>query len=279
MWRRKSNATEIDQEALHMFELQLQNQKTDYHMENHDAYNTVEDKTVQHHKMTKRMNEWLDPEKNGQDCHENRFTALPYNGLPEVHSKNARVQSLNMEKPTGRNGKIYDLVKSEVVQLVPVENEAQYEYDLDKTLAPLDKLTKFQKSERFDNKGIFGDTFDQRKENRFGQPKLSTINPDKANEAKDQFSMKKVQDPRPFESYVTKDVSSFEGKTGTLMVDTIFDNSPTGLRSQCGFNFKAYKKLKEFQEQLPVLDRVNHKDYLPNFIKNKINKRASISHV
>lgn len=75
---------------------------------------------------------------------------------------------------------------------------------------------------------------------------MSTINCDKANEAKDQFLMRKVPDPKMFESYVTRDVSGLEGMTGSLMVETILDRSPDRLREQCGFNLKAYKKLKEF---------------------------------
>lgn len=63
-----------------------------------------------------------------------------------------------------------------------------------------------------------------------------------------------------------------------MMVNTILENSPDRLRDQCQTNLKAYKKLKEFNDQLPTLNKVNHQDFLPNFIKNKQNKRrASIS--
>lgn len=68
-------------------------------------------------------------------------------------------------------------------------------------------------------------------------------------------------------------MSAFEGITGSLLVDTIIDNSPTKLREQSKTNLKAYKKLKEFGQDLPKMSHVNHKDYLPNFIKNKINKK------
>ena len=75
---------------------------------------------------------------------------------------------------------------------------------------------------------------------------MSTINIDKATDAKDNFQLKSVQDQKTFDSYVTRDVSGFEGKTGSLHVDTIVNQSPEKLRDQCGFNLKAYKKLKEF---------------------------------
>ena len=60
-----------------------------------------------------------------------------------------------------------------------------------------------------------------------------------------------------------------------MMVDTILDSSPEKLRQQCGFNLKAYKKLKEFQDKLPRMERVNHQDYLPNFIKNKLSRKRT----
>lgn len=72
-WRRQSDSSFLDSEALQMFEFQLKNQKTEFHIENTDGYNTVGDKTVQHHKQTRRKNEWLNPELNGKDCHEKRF--------------------------------------------------------------------------------------------------------------------------------------------------------------------------------------------------------------
>ena len=56
-------------------------------------------------------------------------------------------------------------------------------------------------------------------------------------------------------------------------METILDQSPEKLREQCGFNLKAYKKLKEFQDKLPKMERVSHQDYLPNFIKNKLHKK------
>ena len=80
-----------------------------------DNYNTVGDKTVQHHKLTRRKNEWLDPEKNGKDCHEKRFVVQPYDGLPEIHTKNYRVQSHDMEKPRGREDPICTITQNEVV--------------------------------------------------------------------------------------------------------------------------------------------------------------------
>ena len=152
-------------------------------------------------------------------------------------------------------------------------NEAEYDYCIDKLRPPIAKLSQFIKSDRFGNNGIFGDIYDSRRETRFGQPKLSTLNVDKANDAIDTFQMKRVQDSKTFGKYVTRDISALEGVTGSLMVDTIYDNSPEKLREQSGFNLKAYKKLKEFQGKLPKMERVNHQDYLPNFIKNKLNKK------
>lgn len=151
-----------------MFELQLQSKKTEFHIENNDHYNTVADKTVQHHKMTRRKNEWLDPEKNGTDCHENRFKMLPNNGLTVYDSKNPRIKQVMMDQNYGREARIFDLMRNEALQVVPPKTENEYEYNFDKTKMPLAKLTKFHTGDRFDNHGIFGDLYDQKKSNRFG---------------------------------------------------------------------------------------------------------------
>ena len=73
-----------------------------------------------------------------------------------------------MFKPEGRKGPIWDLNKNEAIQVKPPINEAEYDYCVDNNRAPLAKLTHFKKTERFDNKGIFGDLYDSKKESRFG---------------------------------------------------------------------------------------------------------------
>ena len=92
-----------------------------------------------------------------------------------------------MDKPLGRGAPICYITKSEVIQLRPPINEAEYDYCVDQLRPPIAKLSYFKKSDRFDNNGIFGDLYDTRRESRFGQPKLSTLNIDKANDAIDAF--------------------------------------------------------------------------------------------
>ena len=65
------------------------------HVENDDNYNTVLDKTVQMHKLSKRKFEWYqDPYINPDNPHEQRFVAQPMIGLPVVHSKNKKILNL-----------------------------------------------------------------------------------------------------------------------------------------------------------------------------------------
>lgn len=188
LWRREQSQADLGQESLQNFEVQLQNNETLFHKENKDAHNTVGDKTVQLHKMSKRQYEWYrDPKLNPDNAHERRFEMLPYDGLPDVHSKNARLHnSVDMQKERGRQARIIELVANEVVQpVVKLQSDIQYEYDARKLQAPISKLATFTKRVRFDHNGIFGDLFDERKEDRFGRPRLSSLDQDKANIARD----------------------------------------------------------------------------------------------
>ena len=85
LWKREEQANE---DELEKFAIELENRQTMLHIHNDDAYNILNDKTIQLHKISKRKNEWIyDPIQNPDNPHEKRFELLPYNGLPSVHSK------------------------------------------------------------------------------------------------------------------------------------------------------------------------------------------------
>lgn len=109
MWRRDSSAMKAPgMDSLSKFEFQLQNAQTMLHVENDDNYNTVIDKTVQMHKLSKRKFEWYqDPCINPDNPHEMRFVAQPKDGLPVVHSKNKKIlNAVRMRKEPGRDALI-----------------------------------------------------------------------------------------------------------------------------------------------------------------------------
>lgn len=65
------------------------------------------------------------------------------------------------------------------------ENDKVYDYDLEKiTHVSLAKQLTFYKDKRFNNNGIFGSLFDTRKASKFGSPSESTLDIDKAENAR-----------------------------------------------------------------------------------------------
>ena len=136
------------------------------------------------HKQSLRKSSWLeDRHFNPDDPHEKRFDPLPNNGLPEVSSKVKRVISqVKMEKSDGRLLPITNLQKNELVQLKlnPAQDQ-NYDFDLEKiSHFPLSKFSKFSSKPRFNNQGIFGDIFDEKKAFRFGSSIDKSIDMDKA---------------------------------------------------------------------------------------------------
>ena len=54
----------------------------------------------------------------------------------------------------------------------------------------------------------------------------------------------------------------FQQLSGSVHIDNI--QSADKLREKCPTSIKAYNKLLAANEDLPVLDKVSHLDYLPN---------------
>jgi len=62
------------------------------------------------------------------------------------------------------------MVTNEIVQPL-VEGQyhvREYDFNMDNIKVPLSKHLAFGTNARFDNNGIFGDTFDKKKDSRFG---------------------------------------------------------------------------------------------------------------
>lgn len=95
------------------------------HIQNEDTANTLNDRTIQHHKqLSRHVKEWLDdPVHIVDNAHEARFVSKHANGLPLVHSKVKRtISPVKMKSEMSRKGPIIDLVSNEIVQLKEVEN-------------------------------------------------------------------------------------------------------------------------------------------------------------
>ena len=94
-----------------------------------------------------------------------------------------------MFRERGRQARILEMNTNEIVQPVyNIQHDIDYNYDTNKMKAPIAKLTTIEnKIDRFNSRGIFGDIYDERKEYRFGQPRLSSVDKDKAVVAIDKF--------------------------------------------------------------------------------------------
>ena len=87
-----------------------------------------------------------------------------------------------------------------MVQLKPALNQNSYDYDLEKlTQTALAKKLTFAKDRRFDNNGIFGDLFDEKKHLRFGNPDQSLFDQDKCDAAQLAFSKPRMVEQLPFD--------------------------------------------------------------------------------
>ena len=102
-----------------------------------------------------------------------RFCSLPYNGLPLLNSKIRKEPNLvSMSQGDGRRQPILNVTTNENVQPKKPYNDHMYDYDLKSTNNSITRNIAFvdKKIPRFDSKGIFGDLFDEKKQNRFGSP-------------------------------------------------------------------------------------------------------------
>lgn len=120
---------------------------------------------------------------------------------------------------------------------------------------------------RFDNYGIFGDIFDEKKRQKFGRGCDTTLNLDNLESAKKKFQSTRVRDQKSFDMYVDRNVELDEIMMNTKMISNIV--SMDELRYKSATSFKAYRDLKLENEPMPVLDKVSYQDYLPNRIKRK----------
>ena len=75
--------------------------------------------------------------------------------------------------------------------------------------------------QRFDNHGIFGDLYDEKKSQRFGSAFEGLFDLDKAESAKATFLRPRMTEQISFDKYVTKDVRSFEVETGSVCIGNI----------------------------------------------------------
>lgn len=163
------------------------------HIHNEDAYNILNDKTIQLHKMSKRKNEWIyDLAFNPNNPHEKRFEPLPYNGMPEVNSKIKKPFMLvNIKNNKGRSLPIIDLIDNEAIQPRKDRIDLEYNYNTENQISQ-NKFLNFSQMKRFDNNGIFGDLFDEKKKRKFGQPDKSSIDIDRAEKAINVFTKPKL---------------------------------------------------------------------------------------
>mmetsp|Transcript_22959 Transcript_22959/g.35409 ORF Transcript_22959/g.35409 Transcript_22959/m.35409 type:complete len:195 (-) Transcript_22959:268-852(-) len=187
-WREEKHHEALSIDVLENFAHQLHSGKTLLHIQNDDPYNILNDKIVHLHKQPERKSSWLEDLKSVKvNAHERRFDPLPFDGLPEVHSKVRRAkQPVDIDRNIGRHLPIVHLVSNEVVQLKKPKNTDFYDFDLEKsTMSSLAKQCSFPQESRFTNKGIFGDIFDQGKTSRFGRPKESSVDPNQVDLAKD----------------------------------------------------------------------------------------------
>ena len=73
--------------------------------------------------------------------------------------------------------------------MVSVVNDVEYEYDPNVFKGKITQNIEFKTGERFGNDGIFGDLFDPKRHERFGRPRVSSVDPDQVSSAKDQFGL------------------------------------------------------------------------------------------
>jgi len=170
---------------------------------------------------------------------------------------------------------VIDLVTNELIQVKECENHNFYNYDVDKTLLnPIAKNLTFYKEKRFTNKGIFGDLYDPNKKVKFGSSGESMLDADKVERGMKTMIKPRITEQKSFDAYVARDCSVMEATIGTKLVCNIPTDEELKLMSIK--NLKAYKRLVEEKKPLPVLDKVNHQDYLPNTIKRKNRKAFGI---
>lgn len=147
-----------------------------------------------------------------------RFCALPFDGLPIVNSKIRRAPEATIEPLSDRKAPNLDGMTAAVTALRRGSmNDNMYDYDLEKSIrAPLARNIQFDKlGKRFDNNGIFGDAFDNNKNQRFGSPIADCANHDRAILAKTTLVKPRIEEAKKFEHYVLRNVEVFEAQDGS----------------------------------------------------------------
>lgn len=221
----------------------MQNGWTELHVNNDDSYNLLNDKTVQIHKASKRKDEWLGSAfKNADPGAEERFNLLPKNGLPTVSSKVLRsVKPVAMSKMEGRHRPIINLVTNEVIQLRPELVDPSEERTYDKKLDGerlLGQYTDLRKHGSFGreedrwlgHQSYLGHLYDTRKANRFGAPRETSLDADKAKHAIEKYVKPKVVNQRSFDSQVVRNMDDFEMRSRSPSIQGVHDRSPEALR-------------------------------------------------
>ena len=168
MWRDQHKTSRVSQKTLEQFALNLESKQTLSHIHNDDTYNTLNDKTVQMHKQSRKYTKFLvDPNLNPDNPHEMRFCSLPFDGLPSVYSKLRRSpEPVIMGSTSGRKMPVLQGMTGEATALKRSSvNDNSYDYDLEKTTHnSITRDIQFNKiGKRFGNNGIFGDAFDEKK--------------------------------------------------------------------------------------------------------------------
>mmetsp|Transcript_22959 Transcript_22959/g.35415 ORF Transcript_22959/g.35415 Transcript_22959/m.35415 type:complete len:81 (-) Transcript_22959:1-243(-) len=71
----------------------------------------------------------------------------------------------------------------------------------------------------------------------------------------------------PFDKMVIRDVSSMEAAAGTKLPENIL--APEQLREMSVTSLRVYKQLKDEKMELPSLEKMSYKDFLPNSLARK----------
>ena len=131
----------------------------------------------------------------------------------------------------------------------------------------MNSQTKIYDNRNKNSTGIYGDLFDTNRQQRFGSPIEDCADHDKATYAKTTLVKPKISQQKKFEHYVLRNVEVFEAEAGSQCISNI--RTLKDLQQRSVSSLKTYQQLKTENRPLPKLDRINHRDYLPNRIKKR----------
>ena len=123
----------------------------------------------------------------------------------------------------------------------------------------LAKLTYINKGERFKKGSLF-------------YPRdalLDSIDKKKAYTAIDKYTKPRIKESMSFNSQVKVNMDLFETRTNSMSIDSAHSKSPNRIRERSKI-FKYYRDLKADGGDVPVLEKVNAIDYLPNSVKKHL---------